>query len=260
MGLDRLELTSGLGNTARSAFGLAQVNIVSFRAAFVYQDVSGAGGADGATFCIQNAPAGAAAIGGGGGSLGYATAITPSVALAFNIFANNTRGIRFLQGGVTPAAGAGAYTSLLPAIGVGDNANPIQVNLTYSGANLTAVFKDTVTLATLTTNATVNIPNVVGSSTAYVGFTGADGGTASTQVISNFTMLPGPITLSAQHVGNSLVLSWSSSIGAYLLSSPSLSPPAWTLATDQFALVGNTAQVTVSPLNSTRFYKLQIYP
>jgi len=46
MGNNRLELTSNLGNTARSAFLTAQQGVASFNAAFVYQDVTGAGGAD----------------------------------------------------------------------------------------------------------------------------------------------------------------------------------------------------------------------
>jgi hypothetical protein len=45
-------------------------------------------------------------------------------------------------------------------------------------------FKDTVTGGIASTTWTVNIPLVVGGSTAYVGFTGADGGVASIQTIS----------------------------------------------------------------------------
>jgi hypothetical protein len=45
-------------------------------------------------------------------------------------------------------------------------------------------FKDTVTGGIASTNWTLNIPSVVGGSTAYVGFTGADGGVASIQTIS----------------------------------------------------------------------------
>jgi hypothetical protein len=259
MGLNRLELTSGLGNTARSAFMLAQQSINTFNVSFVYQDVSGTGGADGATFCLQNAPAGAAAVGGGGGSLGYATAITPSFALAMNIFANNTRGIRYVSGGTLPAAGAGAYIPILP-VDLGNNTDPIQVTLNYNGATLAATFKDLVSSATFVTNVTVDIPGTVGGGSAYVGFTGADGGTASTQVISNFTMTPPPVTLSAQHVGNTMVLSWPSSAGAYLLSTPSLSSPTWALATDQFQLVGSQARVTVTPLTGSKYYRLQLFP
>ena len=107
-----------------------------------------------------------------------------------NIYSPNTRGISFQQNGTIPAAGTGGSFPILP-VGLGDNANPIQVNLIYSGGNLSAAFKDLVTSATFTTNFPINIPSVIGANQAYVGFTGADGGVNSTQVISNFTMSPG---------------------------------------------------------------------
>lgn len=256
MTANRLELTSGAGNTIRSAFLLDKQSIVSFNASFVYQTASGAGGADGATFCIQNAPAGAAAIGGGGGALGYGT-ITPSVALALNIYDPNTRGIRLLTNGTVTTP----FIPIAPVL-IGGNANPVAINVTYSGGILTANFRDTVTAATFTTNITVDIPAIVGSSTAFVGFTGADGGVASTQVISNFTMSPPPVTLNAQHTGNSLVLSWPSSSGACLKSTPSLTNPVWTDVTSQHQVIGNEVRVTVAPLPvvGDKFYRLVVYP
>ncbi|MFO1513149.1 MAG: immunoglobulin domain-containing protein [Verrucomicrobiota bacterium] len=252
MTANRLELTSGLGNTARSAFLTDKQGIGSFLASFIYQTVSGAGGADGATFCIQNASP--TALGGGGGALGYGT-ITPSVALAFNIYDPNTRGIRLFQNGTVTTP----FAPITPVL-VGGNANPIQVNLSYSGGVLTAAFLDTVSSATFTTNFVVDIPGIVGGNTAYVGFTGADGGVASTQVISNFTMAPPPVKLNSQVVGNNLVLSWPASIGAFLKSTPSLSGPVWTDVTAPFKLVGSQAQVTVPLLPGNQFYRLEVYP
>jgi len=253
---NRLEVTSGLGSTARSAFLLAKQNVSFFNASFVYVDTSGAGGADGATFTIQNAAAGAAAIGAGGGGLGYAT-ITPSVALAMNIYANNTAGIAFLSNGQTP--GAGSYTAINPVL-LGQNTDPIQVNVTYSAPNLTATFKDLVTLATFTTNRVVDIPSIVGGSSAWFGFTAGDGGVASTQVISNFTMTPPAVTLTSQKIGNSLVLSWPASTDALLKSTPSLSNPVWTDVTAPLTVTNGQARVTISPLLGNQFYRLEVYP
>jgi hypothetical protein len=257
---NRLEISSGLGNTARSAFLTEKLGIASFTMAFIYQTASGAGGADGATFCIQNDTRGAAAVGTGGGGLGYG-AITPSVALGLNIYASNTRGIRLLQNGTMPTAGAGAYTAIDPVL-LGGNTNPVQVNLTYSLGVLTASFKDTVTSDTYTTNFTVDIPGIVGGTTAFVGFTGADGGTVSTQVISNFTtLLPAvSIPIKSQKVGGNLVLSWPASTGAFLKATPSLTSPVWTDATDTFRVVGDQAQVTVTPSADVKFYRLMIMP
>jgi hypothetical protein len=246
-------LTSNLGNTARSAWITAQQLISTFNASFVYQDVTGVGGADGVTFCVQNQ--GPTALGGGGGGLGY-SGITPSVALAFNIYDPNTRGIAFLQNGaVTPP-----FAPATPVL-VGGNANPIQVNISYSGGVATATFQDLVTLATYTTNRTVDIPTVVGSTSAYIGFTGADGGVASTQVISNFTMSPPAVPLRYQQSGNSLIFSWPANVGACLQSTPSITPPSvWTDSTDPAVVVGTDVQTTVTPLTGNKFYRLKIFP
>ncbi|HEY5914089.1 MAG TPA: immunoglobulin domain-containing protein [Verrucomicrobiae bacterium] len=256
MGDNRLELTSGLGNTARSAFLTSPIGVASFTASFVYQVTSGAGGADGVTFCIQNA--GPTSVGTGGGGLGYG-GITPSVALGLNIYANNTRGIQVLQNGNLPAAGAGAYFPIDPVL-IGGNANPVQINISYAGGVLQAAFKDTVTQATYTTNVAVNIPGVVGSSMAYFGFTGADGGTASTQVITSFGMSPPPVRLGVQKVGDSMVLTWPAATGAFLRSTPSLTNPVWSYSTDLFRVVDGQVNVTVTPLNGNGFYRLDIYP
>ena len=249
-----IQLTAGLGNTARSAFLTTKQNIASFNVSYIYQDISGTGGADGVTFCIQNqAPT---ALGGGGGSLGYST-ITPSVALAFNIYASNTRGIALFTGGTVTTP----FLPILP-VDVGNNTDKILVNLNYNGSVLNAVYKDLTTAATYTTNLTVNIPGIIGSSTAYVGFTGADGGTASTQEISWQTPLAQPIPFHSQRVGNNLVFSWPLSAGAYLQTTSSLKPSAWVNdMTDTIRVVGNQLQVTVTPAASgDQFYRLQLFP
>jgi len=260
MAANRLELTSSLGSTDRSAFLNAKQNITTFNASFVYTETAGSGsGADGVTFCIQNAPNGAAQRGAGGGGLGY-TGITPSVALAMNVYDPNTRGIGFLQNGVGPAAGAGAYSSIAPLL-LGANANPIQVNILYQSGTLTATFRDIVANTTFTTNFTgVDIPTVAGDSAAYVGFTGGDGGAVSTQVISNFTMSPPPVRINSKTAGNSLVLTWPASAGAFLRSTPTLLNPVWSYSTSPFLVVSNQAQVTISPLLGNQFYRLDVYP
>ncbi len=259
MGNNRLELTSSLGSTARAAFNANKVNISSFNAVFTYQ-LTSAVGADGATFCIQNDTRGAAAVGGGGGGLAY-SGIRPSVALGLNIYSPNTRGISLLQNGVLPIAGPSAYMSILP-VPLGDNTDTIRVNLSYFNRLLKATFTDTVTAATFTTNMVVDIPATVLGTTAYVGFTGADGGTVSTQVITDFSLTPTPpsVTLQSTRVGNNLVLSWPASAGAFLRSSPSLSNPTWSNVNAQIQFVGELIQVTVPFADGALFYRLDVYP
>jgi len=132
--------------------------------------------------------------------------------------------------------------------------------LKYSGGVLAATFKDTVTAATYTTNLTVDIPGIVGASTAWVGFTGADGGVASTQIITDFSMAGQPFAMKSRVVGSTLVLSWPASAGAFLKTTPTLTIPVWSDCTSQFRVVGDEAQVTVTPLTGTQFYRLIIMP
>jgi hypothetical protein len=59
------------------------------------------------------------------------------------------------------------------------------------GVNLAMTLTDTVTLATWSHSWPINIPGTVGGDTAWVGFTGATGAAASTQVILTWTYAPG---------------------------------------------------------------------
>ncbi|HEX5218055.1 MAG TPA: immunoglobulin domain-containing protein [Verrucomicrobiae bacterium] len=246
-------LTSGAGSTARSVFYNAPLYIGAFNASFVYHDVGG-GGADGATFTIQNDPRGATALGGGGGALGYA-GITPSVGLGINIYEPNTRGVALLQNGAVP--GTGAWTVPSPVV-IG-SVNPLFVSLRYAAGTLRVTLVESNTANVYNATIPVNIPAVVGGNTAYVGFTGADGGVVSTQVISNFTFVP--ITgLAAAAAGNNVLLSWPSSIGGYgLQSNNDLANPAnWQDVNATVNQVGDENQVTVPAAGLLNNYRLRI--
>jgi hypothetical protein len=127
---------------------------------------------------------------------------------------------------------------------------------------VSANFRDLVTSSTFSTNYPINIPAILGANQAYVGFSGADGGVFSTQVISNFTMSPPPVRINTRKVGDNLVLTWPAPSGVFLRSTPSLLNPAsvWGYSTSPFLVVSNQAQVTVSPLLGNQFYRLDIYP
>src|SRR5258707_7560687 len=166
-----LMLTDGNGGEASSAFLNFPLYFGAFQSSWTYQDVGG-GGADGFAFVIQNAPAGPASLGGSGGQLGY-NGITPSAAIEFNIYNPNTPGVAFRTNGATGVP----YTPTTPVnLASGD---PIGVAVNYDGATLSLTLTDAVALVSFRTNVAINLPGAVGTNVAYVGMTGADGGTAS---------------------------------------------------------------------------------
>lgn len=178
-GGDVLTLTDGGVGQARSAFFNTVVPVDAFTASFVYQDVM-TGGADGVAFILQNAPAGPAALGPGGGFLGY-VGIAPSAALTFNIY--NNPGIALKTGGTV-----GGYASTAPVNIAGGS--PIQVNIKYVAGTMIVVLTDTFTTESYTNTFNIDLAAAVGGRTAYVGFSGADGAIASHQTISAFTFAP----------------------------------------------------------------------
>lgn len=249
-----LYLTDGSGSESRSSFFPDPLYIAAFKASFTYQTPSH-GGADGMAFCIQNDPRGVSALGGGGGSLGV-SGISPSVELELNLYTLNQEqlGYAFHTNGVTGAGGLnGNYGSLSPvSLTSGD---PINITVYYANGQEDVTFTDTVANTSFSTSYTVDIPNVVGGDTAYVGFTGADGGATSIQTISNFTF----VSLATEAIelnNNSAVISWTQITGYTLQSSTNLLSPNWVNVTNIPVIVNGNYQVTVPAGGKDKFYRL----
>ena len=196
---DVATLTNGGINEGNSLFANAKQNITAFKVSFTYQDKGSLGVSDltanGFTFTLQNDGRGAAAVGGTGSSLGYAgaggaiphAAVTPSVAVGFNIY----------NGSGTFLGQNGSFGTSNPTKAVLYSGGAINVSLSYANRTLTETVTDASNAAnTDTFTYSVDLPTLLGMNNAYVGFTGADGLVASNQTISNFsyTVVPEPAT------------------------------------------------------------------
>jgi hypothetical protein len=110
-----------------------------------------------------------------------------SVGVKFDLFNNAGEGpdsTGLYTNGAVPMVPAVNLTPTGINLHTGDTFNAV---FTYNGTTLIVVITDTVTNVSATQTYTVNIPAIVGGSTAYVGFTAGDGGLTATQDILNWT-------------------------------------------------------------------------
>jgi hypothetical protein len=130
--------------------------------------------ADGITFVIQaDSPT---ALGLGSVGMGYKT-IGNSIAIKLDTFQNpgdpSDSSTGLSENGAAPSGGLDTTANNGPLL---NSQDPKLVSLSYNGTALTETITDTLnTQATFTASYNVNIPAVIGSDTAYVGFTGATG-------------------------------------------------------------------------------------
>jgi autotransporter-associated beta strand protein len=200
-----LKLTDGINSEARTAFfNTPMPTTAPFTVNFVYH---GVGGADGTAFVVQNDPRGLGAIGDAGGSLAYAGAapITNSVGLGLDLY--NGGGIYFLNNGSLGALNGTGSVNV-------SSQDPIAVTLSYDGSSsLSITLLDEANNHTfMTTDPVGNIASIVGSNSAYIGFTGATGGIASTQTIANFNTSLTYTTSNILPAGTALTMATGSSL------------------------------------------------
>jgi hypothetical protein len=248
---DQLTLTDGSGEEGASAFYNIPQYIGGFIASFYYLPSGSGNVADGTTFCVQND--GLNTLGAAGGSLGYG-GLTSAVGFEINIFANVGRGIALSTNGST-----GVYLDVTPVDLFSGNA--IYVQLYYAQDNLQVYLEDTVALTTFATNFPVNIPATVGGESAYVGFTGADGGDASTQIVTNFvfsyTSTP-ELAISAE--AGQVVISWPLTVSSLfqLTESTNLTGPWTPVTVPSPTQSGGKNAVTLPNTGSASFYQLEL--
>ncbi len=188
----RLQLTNGGYNEAGSVFGNTPLNITSFVNDFLFElsDASEYG----MTFTIQNV--GPTAIGppssglGYGATLpGYPLGIPNSIAIKFDFFNTDGEGsdsTGLYENGASPTVPAIDMTSSGVILSSGDI---LKAHMTYNGATLSVAVTDSVTNATFQHDFPVNIAQVIGSDTAYVGFTAGTGFYSASQKILTWTFV-----------------------------------------------------------------------
>jgi len=206
LGTEGLQITPALLGQAGSAWQVAPVNpSLSFETKFQFwlhaSTVHSPTGADGITFTIQDAKQSVGALGGSNGQWGYGArnwgtctksppGIAPSLAVLFNIYEHQCdksgNYVAILEGGIT----SHKLALSSPKIQLYNDPSPRWAWITYSatyhnlkvylGASGTEPQKPVLTFS-------VDLSKVVPGKTAYVGFTGATGGSDADQDILDWT-------------------------------------------------------------------------
>jgi hypothetical protein len=188
----RLQLTTGGQSQAGSAFWNTPVGVQTFSTDFLFQ-LSGSGLlADGITFTIQNdAPT---ALGPAGGGLGYGAGIPgrplgipSSVAVKFDMWQNVDEGNDSTGLYIN---GASPTTPFVPLTGTGivlASGDTFSAHMSYDGKTLSLTITDLVTGASVVRSFPIDLPSTIGSTAAYVGFTGGTGGLTASQKILTWT-------------------------------------------------------------------------
>jgi hypothetical protein len=172
-----LRLVPATGSQSGSAFSSATINASNFSTAFQFRITDPGGisdgvqtGADGLVFVVQPV---SSSIGGAGGGLGY-QGVTPSLGVEFDTFWNgwdpssNHLGVD-INGNVASAVTTDIATRF-------DNEDLWTAWIDYNGTTLeirTAL--GTVRPAAATLSYNVDIATLIGTNTAYVGFTAGTG-------------------------------------------------------------------------------------
>jgi hypothetical protein len=192
-----LQLTDNGPHEAGSWFNNQPRTISTFSASFDYQVTGGTEEFinDGMAFILQNSSAGPHALGQDGGGLGV-SGISPSAEVEF-----------YISPAVIPPSGTNFATN--GSVGNYKSTDPINfrthdlvhIALSYNGTILTEHLTDPNTGGSYSTSYTVNIPAILGSSIAYIGFSAATGDFTSTQTLSNFAFHSSTTTVRGRKVG-----------------------------------------------------------
>ncbi|HQR04654.1 MAG: PEPxxWA-CTERM sorting domain-containing protein [Proteobacteria bacterium] len=178
-----LTLNNGNGGEATSAFLPTAFNTTGGLAgSFDFTLLSNGFNpqADGLALMFQNDPAGANALGGGGGTIG-AGGIQNAVGIGFQSWYNEAASIFTTAEG--PYGGSRTYFSL-----GGNAADHVHVTFSYSGGILSYTASNSDTGQNIANSRMITLP-----SSAFIGFTGGSGLSYAFQDVSNFNLNTAPV-------------------------------------------------------------------
>ena len=211
-----LRLTPAATGQSGAAYNKTAVTLGGggvFSTAFQFQftKTGGIAPADGITFVLAANPTG---LGIGGGGLGY-QGVGNSVAIEFDTFDNGEVGASnhvavdtngALNGtGVSPY-GVSSCSSFVPTPGCMSNGDVWTVNIAYNGTNLTVSVQDGANAVQNLINAPIDIPSLLGTNNAFVGFTAGTGAGFENQDILNWQFANTPRLVNGVPEPASLVL------------------------------------------------------
>jgi sugar lactone lactonase YvrE len=178
-----LNLTDGGKNEVAAAWYSTPQNIQSFTTDFDFQLTHAT--ADGFTFTIQSLSP--TAIGTGGGGLGFKHILGDCVGIKFDLY--NDAGEGSDSTGIYYDGASPDLPSVdLSGTGIDLHSSHLtHAHMSYDGTTLTLTLTDSVTMANWTHGFTVDLPQIVGYTTAYVGFTAGTGSSTAVQQILDWT-------------------------------------------------------------------------
>jgi hypothetical protein len=204
VGANVLELTSG-NNQAGSAFSNTRITDANFTTTFDVRLHEGTqpNYADGFAFVLQaKSPT---ALGSAAAGIGY-QGIGNSVAVVFSTFQHSGDPSNSSVGLALNGAAPSSRVNTIPSGLLLNSQDAKQIDLTYDGTTLTVRIQDILQpQLVFTTSFAVNITQVIGSDTAYVGLTGSSGSSnfweledvLSWKYTSQVTVPGGPTNLQA---------------------------------------------------------------
>lgn len=194
----RIGLTNRARFESRSIFYTIRQDITQFTASYTFEALGDPSAPFGACFVVQNSPGGPQTVARYSASgvttkLGYTDTFgafnrSSAVSMEYgSLTAGSSSTALYRDGGV---GGGSSDTSPLHLF----SGNPIDVTIVYNGTTLRRTFTDRVTGESFQQLSAVNIPSIVGGTTAYVGFVATSGTNPNTeQWLSNFTFaVPSP--------------------------------------------------------------------